>query len=76
MQGRRDLILTIITLTRAWVNWARVRARRWTLFSPEGGIVLNIFGVLHGRVLFLSRDANLSLTLPTLNYRTSATLTV
>lgn len=34
---------------------------------PEGGILLNIFGVPHGsRVRFLSRDVHLSLTLPTL----------
>lgn len=33
---------------------------------PEGGILLNIFGVPHGRVLFLSRDVHLNLTLSTL----------
>lgn len=48
------------------------------LITPEGGMVpLSIFGVLHGRVLVLSRDVHLDpMTLPTLNYLTSATVAV
>jgi hypothetical protein len=44
--------------------------------QPEGGMVLNISGVLYGRVVVLSRDVHLSLTLPTLSYLTSATVSV
>jgi hypothetical protein len=44
--------------------------------QPEGGMVLNIFGVLYGRVVVLSRDVRLSLSLSTLSYLTSATVSV